>query len=375
VDLTSAQRDLLALHIVPGIGPRLLAALLDRFGTATAVRDAGLQELTSIAHLGDSVARQVQESLRRGDVDKELALMERHGVRLVLLGDAEYPVTLSKIDVPPRLLFVRGDFSPQDIQSIAVVGSRTCTSYGKRVAQRLGYDLAKAGCTVVSGLARGIDGLAHRGALDAQGRTIAVLAGGLSKIYPPEHTELAEEIVNSGGALMTEASMLMEPMAGMFPARNRIISGLSRAVVLVEAADKSGALITARHAAEQGREVFAVPGPVDSIASAGTLQLLRNGAKLVRHAGDVLDDVAGIAPLAVPQSASEPAQPAPAFKSAPPNLDAVQQAIWDFLTEPRSVDDLCRGVARPIAELTGMLMNLELKRVVRRLPGNVYERW
>jgi DNA processing protein len=373
--LTSAQRDLLALHIVPGIGPRLLAALLDRFGTATAVRDAGLHELTSIPHLGDSVARQVQESLRRGDVDRELTLMERHGVRLVLLGDVEYPVTLSKIDVPPRLLFLRGDFSPQDIQSIAVVGSRTCTSYGKRVAQRLGYDLAKAGCTVVSGLARGIDGMAHRGALDARGRTIAVLAGGLSKIYPPEHAELAEEIVNSGGALITEASMLMEPMAGMFPARNRIISGLSRAVVLVEAADKSGALITARHAAEQGREVFAVPGPVDSIASAGTLQLLRNGAKLVRHAGDVLDDVAGIAPLVVPQSASEPAQPAPAFKAPPPNLDAVQQAVWDFLTEPRSVDDLCRGVARPIAELTGVLMNLELKRVVRRLPGSVYERW
>jgi DNA processing protein len=373
--LTAAQRDLLALHIVPGIGPRLLAALLERFGTAAAVRDAGLQDLTSVPHLGEAVARQVQESLRRGDVDKELALMERHGVRLVLLGDADYPVTLSKIDVPPRLLFVRGEFSPQDIQSIAVVGSRTCTSYGKRVAQRLGYDLAKAGCTVVSGLARGIDGMAHRGALDARGRTIAVLAGGLSKIYPPEHTELAEEIITSGGALITEASMLMEPMAGMFPARNRIISGLSRAVVLVEAAEKSGALITARHAAEQGREVFAVPGPVDSVASAGTLQLLRNGAKLVRNAGDVLDDVAGIAPLVTPRATSGEAPPAVVPKAAPPNLDAVQQGIWDFLTEPRSVDDLCRGVGRPIAELTGVLMNLELKRVVRRLPGNVYERW
>jgi DNA processing protein len=373
--LTSAQRDLLALHIVPGIGPRLLAALLERFGTAAAVRDAGLQELASIPHLGEAVARQVQESLRRGDVDKELALMERHGVRLVLLGDSDYPVTLSKIDVPPRLLFVRGEFSPLDIQSIAVVGSRTCTSYGKRLAQRLGYDLAKAGCTVVSGLARGIDGMAHRGALDARGRTIAVLAGGLSKIYPPEHTELAEEIVNSGGALITEASMLMEPMAGMFPARNRIISGLSRAVVLVEAAEKSGALITARHAAEQGREVFAVPGPVDSIASAGTLHLLRNGAKLVRHAGDVLDDVAGIAPLATPRSPSEEGPSTAVSRAAPPNLDDVQQAIWDFLTEPRSVDDLCRGVRKPIAELTGVLMTLELKRVVRRLPGNVYERW
>src|SRR5262249_34123688 len=152
------------------------------------------------------------------------------------------------------------------------------------------------GLTIISGLARGIDGCAHRGALQAKGRTIAVLAGGLSRIYPPEHADIAEQVV-AAGALISEAPMRMEPMAVMFPARNRIISGLARAVVLVEAAEKSGALITARHAVEQGREVFCVPGPVDSLASGGTLKLLRDGAKLIRHADDLLEDLRGIAPF------------------------------------------------------------------------------
>src|SRR5207247_2643174 len=187
-------------------------------------------------------------------------------------------------------------------------GSRSCTSYGRRIAERIGHDLARAGWTVVSGLARGIDGAAHRGALQAGGRTLAVLAGGLSRIYPPEHQDLAAEVAASG-ALLTEAPMRMEPMAALFPQRNRIISGLSRAVVIVEAADKSGALITARLAAEQGREVFAVPGPVDSAASAGSLHLLRQGAKLVRNADDILEDLHALP--ALDPIASTPPPPGP----------------------------------------------------------------
>jgi DNA processing protein len=367
VDLTAAQRDLLALHVVPGIGPRLLAALLTRFGTAAAVREAALSELTAIPHLHQNVALRLQESLRRNAVDEELVLMEKHGVHLLTLDTPAYPVNLAKIDVPPRLLFVRGKLVPEDAQAVAVVGSRACTSYGRRSAERMGAALARAGVTVVSGLARGIDGMAHRGALSVKGRTIAVLAGGLAKIYPPEHADLAEEIVASGGALVTESAMRMEPMADLFPPRNRIISGLARGVVLVEAAEKSGALITARRAAEQGREVFAVPGNADSPASAGALELLRQGAKLVRHAGDVLEDLDGIAPLV--------ALEAVAAAPAPPKLDGPQQAIWDALTEPRTIDELCRHLGKPIGELTGMLMSLEMKRVVRRLPGNMYERW
>jgi DNA processing protein len=377
VDLTRDDRDLLALQLVPGIGPRLMAALLERFRSVSDIAAASLHELTSIPYLGEKTAQQMQVSLQSNDVDEELALMERHGVVLVKLGSPDYPDPLAKTAMPPRFLYLRGRFTAADAQAVAVVGSRSCTSYGRRVAERLGHDLARGGCTVVSGLARGIDGAAHRGALDAKGRTIAVLAGGLSKIYPPEHTDLADEIVASGGALVSEVPMLMEPMAGMFPARNRIISGLSRGVVLVEAAEKSGALITARHAAEQGREVFAIPGPVDSVASAGTLHLLRQGAKLARHARDVLDDLAGIAPLTTPSALFEvpvdsiaPAPPA----APPPSLDPLQQAIWECLNEPRTVDDLCRRVQQPIAHLSGVLMNLELQKCIRRLPGNVYER-
>src|SRR6185295_17043882 len=226
---------------------------------------------------------------------------------LRVLGRPEYPVNLATIDDAPHLLFCKGTIDPRDEQCIAIVGSRACTSYGKRLAERIAGDLARAGWTIVSGLARGIDGCAHRGALNAKGRTIAVLAGGLSKIYPPEHADLAVEVAASG-ALVTESCMLMEPMATLFPARNRIISGLSRAVVIIEAAEKSGALITARLAIEQGREVFAVPGAVDSPASFGTHQLLRKGAKLVRHADDILEDLQSL-PALVEDSSSVPPAP------------------------------------------------------------------
>lgn len=374
MDLSPEERNLLALHLVPGIGPRLLAALLSQFGTVEAVAAAAIAELTEVPYLGEKTALQLQASLRSNDVDEELELMRRHGVALVPLGGAAYPAALATIATPPRFLYVRGKLTPDDVQAVAVVGARSCTSYGRRVAQRLGQELAQAGCTVVSGLARGIDGAAHRGALDAGGRTVAVLAGGLTKIYPPEHADLADKIVAAGGALITEVPMRMEPMAGMFPARNRIISGLSRGIVLVEAAEKSGALITARHAAEQGREVFAIPGPVDSAASAGALQLLRQGAKLARHARDVLDDLNGIAPLVEQRSLFDEPKPAPTAPAPPQLDDPLHQAIWNCLDEARTVDVLCRQVQKPIAELTVALTTLELKRCVRRLPGNVYER-
>ena len=374
MDLSGDDRELLALHLVPGIGPKLTAALLERFRSVAAIRDATVQDLTIIPHLGEKTAGQLLASLQSNDVDEELELMQRYGVELIRLGSAAYPVSLAAIAGPPNFLYVRGRLDPKDADAVAVVGSRTCTSYGRRMAERLGQDFARAGITVVSGLARGIDGAAHRGALDAKGRTVAVLAGGLSKIYPPEHAALADEIVASGGALVSEVAMRMEPMAGMFPARNRIISGLSRGVVLVEAAEKSGALITASHAADQGREVFAIPGQVDSSASAGTLQLLRKGAKLARHARDVLDDLRGIAPLVEQPTLFDPAPAVASSPAAPSNLEPLQQAIWDCLGEPRTVDELCRHVQKQSGEMAGVLMTMELKKCIRRLPGNVYER-
>jgi DNA processing protein len=363
--LSADERDLLALHLVPGIGPRLCAALLERFGSAAAALRASEQELREVPHIGAKIASQLKQALARPDLEEECRLLEQYGVHVLFHGRPDYPVALAMMPLPPHLLYVKGTLPADEQRHIAIVGSRACTSYGRRIAERLAHDLARAGWTIVSGLARGIDGEAHRGALRAKGRTIAVLAGGLSRIYPPEHKELAEQVAASG-ALVSEASMRMEPMAGMFPVRNRIISGLCRGVIIVEANEKSGALITARLAGEQGREVFAVPGPVDSAASAGSLTLLRNGAKLVRSADDVLEDLQALPSLfgaAPPPAADQPA-----------GLDEVQQRVWQYLDEKRTADEITRHLQLPSGEVTRQLMTLELRKVVRRLPGNWYER-
>jgi DNA processing protein len=370
-DLPADVRDLLALHLVPGIGPRLTAALLERFGSAAAVLRARPEQLAEVPHIGPQLAARLGDAMAQANVPAELDLMSRHGVRLLALGSPEYPAALATIPDPPHLLYVRGSIESRDANAVAVVGSRQCTSYGRRVAERLAADLARAGWTILSGLARGIDGVAHRGALQAGGRTIAVLAGGLSRIYPPEHSELADQVTTSG-ALVTEAAMRMEPMAGLFPARNRIISGLARAVVVVEANEKSGALITARLAGEQGRTVLAVPGPVDSDPSAGSNALIRRGAVLCRGADDVLEELNATAPL-VPSADGAPAPPRQ--QEPPPGLDETQRRVWDFLAEQvQHVDDMARQLQIAVPELSRTLMLLEMKRAVRRLPGNRYER-
>lgn len=372
------------MALVPGLGPRLTAAVLAHFGSAAAVRRASIAELRAVPLIGEKLAVSFVRSLQTVNVEAELRLLEKHDVRVFPLGDEGYPERLTTIPDPPPLLYMRGDILPEDANAIGIVGSRSCTPYGLRMAERLGAGFARLGWTVISGLARGIDGAAHRGALAAGGRTLAVLAGGLSRIYPPEHADLAREVA-ARGCLMTETPLTVAPQPGMFPARNRIISGLARGVIVVEAGERSGALITVEHAAEQGREVFAVPGPVDSAASAGCLELLRKGAKLVRSAEDVLEDLQGIAPPDPPpertrttkasRRESPPAretlfpEPAP-----PPAMDPRQQALWDALEEPRHGDELARMLGCSVAELTPLILTMELKRWVRRLPGNQYVR-
>jgi DNA processing protein len=363
--ITPDLRDLLALHLLPGLGPRLTAALLQRFGSAGAILRAGAAQLREVPHIGPKLSEDLCQAMRSLDVDSELALLDKYGVHLRRLGTPEYPARLGEIFDAPHLLYVRGTLMPTDAKAIALVGSRQYTGYGRRAAERLATDLARAGYVIVSGLARGIDGIAHRAALQAGGRTLAVLAGGLSRIYPPEHAGLADEVA-AAGALLSEAPMKQEPLAGMFPARNRIISGLSQGVVIIEAAEKSGALITASHAAEQGRTVFAVPGPIDSPASAGTNALIREGAVLVRGAEDVIEELEGI---------RAPAAPAPRPIAPPPELDEVQRRLWEFLGEgPRHLDEMAQRLGLPVPQLSGTLLTLEMKKVVRRLPGNRYER-
>lgn len=370
-------RDHLALALVPGLGPKLTRALLDRFGSPAAALNGSVAELESIEYVGSILAERFAKAFHTVDVNAEWALVEKHGVRVVPYGEPGYPARLTTISDPPLLLYLRGEL-PDHGNAVAIVGSRACSGYGKRITERLAAGLAAAGWTVVSGLARGIDGVAHRATLDAGGKTLAVLAGGLSKIYPLEHTDLAEQITKQG-AILSETPMTVAPQRGMFPARNRIVSGLCRAVVIVEANVTSGALITAEHAAEQGREVFVVPGNVDSDSSAGCLSLIRKGARLIRSVDDILDDLRGIAPPDPPAprttsapKGESPISPQPA--ATPVGLDANQQRIWDALDVPRHADELARELGLLAGELAGVLMKLELRKVIRRLPGNQFER-
>lgn len=365
--LPADVRELLALTLTPGVGPRTATALLERFGSANAVLRASNDDLRATPRVGEELARRIAAAAAAPELAAEIARIEQSDVRLLVLGTEEYPPALASVEDAPHLLYCRGSVRLDDANAVAIVGSRHCTAYGRRMAQRLAAGLARAGVCIVSGLARGIDGVAHKAALEAGGRTLAVLANGLSRMYPPEHADLA------AGALLTESSMDQSPQAGLFPARNRIISGLSRAVVVVEAAERSGALITATHAAEQGRSVLAVPGPADAEASGGCNALIRDGAVLCRGVDDVLEELNGVSALAVAQAAAASASP-PAPTGPPPGLDGVQRLIWDFLAGgARTLDEMAQQLGLAIPPLSGALMMLEMKKAVRRLPGNRYE--
>ncbi|MGH6783545.1 MAG: DNA-processing protein DprA, partial [Sphingomicrobium sp.] len=273
-------RDLLCLSMVSGSGPNLFRALVKRLGSPTSVLDASMSRLRDVPGIGVKLAERIASARRESQVEEELANCERLGVRILTADSNDFPASLKSIPDPPALLYVRGGLLPRDTLAVALVGSRHCTHYGLRTAERLAGSLARIGFTVVSGLARGVDAAAHRGALTAGGRTIAVLASGVGNIYPPEHDELAQQITTSG-AVVSEMPTHFEPIAGLFPQRNRIISGLAHGVLVVEAAERSGTLITARCAGEQGREVFAVPGSIRNPKAHGCHRLIRQGVKLV----------------------------------------------------------------------------------------------
>jgi DNA processing protein len=368
--------DLLALTLVPGLGPRLTQALLDHFGSAAAARRATAAQLQQVPHIGLKLGPEFAEALRTVDPQAEYDRAIQHGVSFLPLASPDYPERLKELPDAPHLLYVRGQTLPVDGNAVAIVGSRKCTPYGLRTAGRLAADLGRAGITVISGLALGIDAAAHRGAMERGGRTLAVLAGGLSSVYPPDHVGLADEVA-ARGALLSETPMMMAPQRGMFHARNRLISGLARAVVIIEANDRSGALITARHAAEQGREVFAVPANVDSAHSAGSLRLLRDGVRLIRHADDLLEDLSGLAAQASAPTPTSEFFPTPAVQTPmipAPALDPAHQRIWDTLAEPKHADEITRLLGVSSGELSGLLLTMEMKKLIRRAPGNVYER-
>ncbi|HHV58593.1 MAG TPA: DNA-protecting protein DprA [Firmicutes bacterium] len=356
------ERDLwLAVAGTPGVGARSFFELLELFGHLAAFWEASETEVRErAAPLG---ARRVQALLmtrRRFKLEEALKRLEQAGVQFVTLLDAAYPDNLKTIFDPPPVLYYRGDLRAGDSLAVAMVGSRRATPYGREIATKFARELAGAGVTVVSGLARGIDSAAHRGALAGGGRTLAVLGSGLDVIYPPENARLYAQVAEHG-AVLSEFPLGARPEAGHFPMRNRVISGLARAVVVVEAARTSGSLITADCALEQGRDVFAVPGPVTSPFSWGTNNLLKQGAKVMQDVSDVLVEL-GL-------------NEAPATGCERPDLTSQEEKVYSLFSE-RSlhIDELVRRSGLTAQEVTAILMMLELKGLVRQLPGKMFFR-
>lgn len=359
----SARASVLRLSMVAGVGPRTFHALLERFGSAEEALQASVAELKQVDGVGEKLAGAIQSG-REIDLERETQLCREHGVRQVFSSDSDFPRLLREIHTPPAVLYVKGELAPADNVALAIVGTRHATHYGKAQAERLSGAMARAGLTVISGLARGIDAIAHRAALAAGGRTIAVLGNGLSRVYPPEHADLAGEIAGQG-AVVSELPMTAEPKRGSFPQRNRLISGLTLGVLVVEAAHKSGALITARHALEQGRDVFAVPGRVDNRMSHGCHQLIRDGAKLVERAEDILEELGPLveaAPTAQGQVIKRPAELM---------LNQQESKVLALVgEEPTAIDQVIHESQLAPHQVLATISVLEIRHLIRRLDGN-----
>jgi DNA processing protein len=360
--------DSVRLSMVSGVGPLLRKALLERFGSAAAVLAASKGELQGVDGIGPKISASILAAHDEVDAEGELQLASEHGIDVLTEGCGDYPRLLRQIHDPPGVLFRRGKPEPQDEMAVAIVGTRHATRYGLAQAERLAASLARTGFTVVSGLARGIDAAAHRGALSAGGRTIAVLGSGLLEMYPPEHEQLAQEVVGSG-YLLSESPPRMKPLSAAFPQRNRIISGLSVGTIVVEAADRSGALITARHAYEQGREVFAVPGPIDSRVSHGCHALIKDGAKLVESIDDVLAELGPLAENIQRDDGTTISSPAELL------LNEIEQKVLAAIDgSPVSIDAVAKSSELPIHRVLSTISVLEMRRLVRRVSGTQVSR-
>lgn len=402
--LAAETKSLIHLNLIPGIGNYTIRRLLAAFGSAERSVAATSEELAHVDGLTPDVREQLIDGRSRVPLAQELELIQQHQCHIVTISDDAYPSLLKQIDDPPVLLYIIGKFPLPDTLSIAIVGSRSPTEYGKTTSQQLSQQLAARGVTIVSGFARGIDTCVHRGALEAGGDTIAVFGCGLSIIYPETNRALAEDIIKSGG-LISEFPMTMPPRGTNFPRRNRVISGLASGTLVVEASDRSGSLITARHAAEQGREVFAVPGQIFSGMSRGTHSLINQGATLINSVDDLLDalpqytgtlEQGSAAPM---ESESETArQPSPRLdrgskrldktarpqpieeKSTPAsqpkinlNLTPDEQAVLSAIdTSEVHIDQITRVTQLPIGKVSSLLVMLELKGIVQQLPGKQF---
>lgn len=374
-------QDWVALNMTPGIGPRAAVKLLEQFGSAEAVFGASRAEIERVRLLPEAVDSLIAREAHQ-KAEAEIERVRQLGGDILILDDGVYPALLREIYDPPIVLYVSGAWSECFEQPcIAIVGSRKCSTYGQNSALMLARELAQRGVTVVSGLARGIDASAHRGALEAGGRTVAVMGTGLDQVYPRDHTKLARQILDGGGALVSQFPLGTPPVSENFPYRNRVISGLSLGVLVVEAAENSGSLITARLAMEQNREVFALPGNITSRTSFGTNYLIKGaGAKLVQQWQDIVAELP-------PQIAARLLPPPIGSKEkekgllnqlslTPRDLSETERTVFKLLSpdNPAHIDALVETSKLSVSQLTGTLLTLEMRELVRALPGKCFVR-
>lgn len=355
----------IALNMVAGMGPVRLRKLLEVFETPERILAAKRGELRRVDGIGNEVAEQIANWENTVDLPAELEHIQEFGAEVITAQSPVYPRQLREIHAPPIVLYVWGEITERDQHAIGVIGSRRTSHYGAECAKKLSYQLAYSGLTVISGLARGIDTAAHQGALAAKGRTIAVVGSGLTKLYPPENAALADKIRDGNGAVVSEFSMEVEPDRQTFPMRNRIISGWSHGILVVEAGLNSGALITASQAIEQGRSVYAVPGHINAPSAHGSNRLIQQGAKLVMDAGDILDDLQILLPekQKLPEVAARPM----------PELTAEERLVYDAIRPTETpIDQIAATSELPAATVSSVLLRLELKRLVKQLPGKYF---
>jgi DNA processing protein len=360
----------LAINKIPGVGPVTIKKLYGHFGSIEAVWSVGENEINSVDEISKSAARSFIENRQKINLNEELDLVSKQKVKIITLDDDQYPANLKNIYDPPPVLYVKGDLLPADTKAVAIVGTRRASRYGLETAKMLARQLSLAGVTVVSGLAAGIDTAAHEGALAAGGRTLAVFGCGVDVIFPPQNKSLAEKIAQTG-ALLSEFPLGMTGDRSTFPRRNRIISGLSLGVIVVEGHYDSGAMITAKEALEQGREVFAVPGNVELEQSKGPHWLIKQGAKLVESAEDVLEELKFQIPNTNIQTGTNAKEQI--SNNKPLNLAPEEEKIYLMLSaEPVHLDEIAFKTGWPVQQVSSLLTMLEIKKAVRQLPGKMF---
>ncbi|MBN2090211.1 DNA-processing protein DprA [candidate division KSB1 bacterium] len=364
--MQESLQGLLSVYLVEGIGSIRLRALMAKFGQVQAIFHADEQTLMSIDGIDLKLARRIKEAQNSTLAQEQLKQAEKHGAKILTFWDKDYPKNLKKIYDPPAFLFIKGEFKPEDEFAVAIVGTRGPSSYGKFCTERLSQDLVQKGFVVVSGLARGIDTLAHQTALRAGGRTIAVLGSGVDIIYPAENHKLYNQI-SENGAVVSEFLFGTKPDAPNFPRRNRIVSGLSLGVLVVEAGLKSGALITANYSLEHNRDVFSVPGNITSPKSIGCNRLIMEGAKLVLGVDDIINELEPQLDHLARQNRIQRAQI---------TLSSEEKKLLDSLTaEPIHIDSIAAENNISISQALGILLSLELKEMVKQVPGKYFIRY